>query len=283
MILGVLAGGLGNQLFQIYTTIAYSLENNSSFTFLNKLQTFGITLRSTYWNTFFKSLQPYLLDETHYQGINFSKIKELEFKYNPLPSFPENNDYELIGYFQSYKYFEQYAYKIFILLQINDLKQNLLDTNSFHYDFNNTISIHFRIGDYLKLYHIYPILNYEYYKNALNIILKNTDLHINKKILVLYFCEQKDLIFVKDIIIKLQYEFKELVFECVDFKLQDWEQMLLMSCCNYNIIANSTFSWWAAYFNTNNDKIVCYPNKWIYNKRLDELDDLFPNQWIKVF
>ena len=47
-----LLGGLGNQLFQIFTTIAYALNNNNNAVFLNIDKTSGMTLRKTYWNTF---------------------------------------------------------------------------------------------------------------------------------------------------------------------------------------------------------------------------------------
>jgi hypothetical protein len=48
------------------------------------------------------------------------------------------------------------------------------------------------------------------------------------------------------------------------------------------VIGNSTYSWWGAYFNTNKDKFICYPNQWIYSKRREELVGLFPPNWFKI-
>jgi hypothetical protein len=53
-----------------------------------------------------------------------------------------------------------------------------------------------------------------------------------------------------------------------------------MSCCNYNIIANSSFSWWGAYLNTNPNKIVCYPKTWFVNNT--DTSDLCPLEWKKI-
>ena len=65
-----------------------------------------------------------------------------------------------------------------------------------------------------------------------------------------------------------------------DYNIPDYEQLLLMSLCSHNIIANSTFSWWGAYFNKNSNKIVCYPSIWV--GITDNTSDLFPKAWTKI-
>ena len=82
--------------------------------------------------------------------------------------------------------------------------------------------------------------------------------------------------------------FEDTIFIKVDDSISDWKQLLLMSGCNYNIIANSSYSWWAAYMNTNEEKIVCYPDIWfgpkiLCNRSHDEhMKDMFPYDWICI-
>ena len=59
--------------------------------------------------------------------------------------------------------------------------------------------------------------------------------------------------------------------------------LILMKLCDHNIIANSTFSWWAAWLNNNPEKIVIAPNNWFGNAYLHQNTiDLIPDAWIKI-
>ena len=100
-------------------------------------------------------------------------------------------------------------------------------------------------------------------------------------LIILYFCEEQDNAAINIKILKRR--FKNLKFIKGDDKLADWEQMLSMSCCEHNIIANSTFSWWGAYFNANKGKIVCYPNQWFGPKLAHKnTKDICPEEWVKI-
>jgi hypothetical protein len=274
-------GGLGNQIFQIFATISYAIKTRQQFKFSN-LKTLGggtTTIRNTYWDSFFSRLNLFTTGEFPKLHI----IKEKDFTFNELPIYemviPSRNIL-LFGYFQSYKYFEANYSIICKMIGLENLKENLLKKMNYDANFlKQTISMHFRIGDYKNIQDYHPILKKEYYQNALNYILTKNSNTLNT---VIYFCEDTDLSEVNEMIGYLSSIYPLLKFIRGENKLKDWEQMLLMSCCHHNIIANSSFSWWAAYFNGWEDKIICYPSIWFGPAAKHDTRDLYPNNWTKI-
>lgn len=287
MITAFNCGGLGNQLFQIFCVISYSYEHNVDFRFLNQHVLFSQNkIRFSYWNSFLIELKEYLYDNETIIKINkkspFNIFIENGFEYNKIP-FTENENIKIEGYFQSYKYFENYKDKIFDLIQLKN-KQIMIKNNFKFFDFDNSISIHFRLGDYKQFPRIHPISTFEYYLNSLKYILEKRYSNNNKKIDIIYFHENtdnEDIVNVNNIINNLTKDLNHITLNFIEVPkdLTDWEQLLLMSLCHDNIIPNSTFSWWGAYFNNNEDKIVTYPDTWFGIDCHHNTKDLCPPSW----
>jgi len=320
-------GGLGNQLFQIYTTIAHAIEWKAVFYFLDSDISPSITYRKTYWKTFLNSFGIFLKGEQEIKLMEQKQIeqrqvclniKEKEFAYNQIvypniefiKSYTKVDDIviKLNGYFQSYLYFEKHFQTINRMIRLEDQKNQVIEkynafaSQSFSRETPYKMSMHFRLGDYVKLQHTHPITPFEYYYTCMTYIIMN-EVTIRdtepKKFSIYYFCEDEWKEYVDTNYIKrLEENFGntngiELCFIPVTSQsssLDDWEQMLLMSCCDINIIANSTFSLWGAYFNTkfieNNNKqdssnsstYVYYPTKWFQDSVGHDVKNLFKSE-----
>jgi len=275
-----LMGGLGNQLFQIFTTISHAINIKTRFVFIDveKLGGGQTIVRPTYWDNFLIKLKPF----TSKAFPQMLLVKEDDFRYNDLNLYKHKNQGQnicLYGYFQSYKYFYENFYNICKMIGLEQIKQTVIEKSGFTQEtLNDTISLHFRLGDYKKIQHYHPIMTYEYYKKSLEFFKIREKLKKN----ILYFCEEEDLADVNETINKLKGNFPTLNFIRASNDLSDWEQMILMSCCRDNIIANSSFSWWAAHFNMNPYKIVCYPATWFGEVAGHDTRDLCPIEWNKI-
>ena len=260
-------GGLGNQLFQIFTSMAYAYRTNNNYVFLkNKRQDDN---RRTYWYDMFDQLN--IVDELP----ELRDYNECSFNYTPFNSI---KDIKLNGWFQSYKYFEKEYKYLFNLCKFED--KRLLCLNRYNYPYSNSISIHFRIGDYAKKAHnsFHGICKNDYYVTGIEKIVNST----NEKFDILCFSEKEDEIDVNNRIEYIKKSFPTFNFIKVSYDISDWEQLLIMSLCKHNIIANSTFSWWSAYMNDNVNKIIIYPLPWFSEAANINTSDLFPNKWISI-
>ena len=136
---------------------------------------------------------------------------------------------------------------------------------------NNSISIHIRRGDYLlpKYRNIYgDICNEEYYQKAIEHILKCVDDPF-------FFVFSDDIDWAKSII-----NVSNVTFVNNNKGKDSYIDMFLMSLCHHNIIANSTFSWWAAQLNKHSDKIMIAPIRWF--KSLFKDPNIFTESWIRI-
>ncbi len=180
----------------------------------------------------------------------------------------------LNGFWQSEKYFLKYADEIRKTFQRFELlsepgKKILSEIKN-----TNSIGIHVRRGDYIsnaKANSFHGVCSVDYYKSA---VLKINEKANSKPDLFVF---SDDIEWCKN---NFQFENKITFVENYPDK-KSFEDLLLMSICSHNIIANSSYSWWGAWLNSNKSKIVIAPVKWFNQSELDTID-LFPASWIQL-
>ena len=285
MIIVKLNGGLGNQLFQYSLGRKLSLKNNDVFKL--DLSDFTADNPRSYSLGEFNIIENFASDE----DINKIKksgvwklidklkpyCKRSAIKYQGYDFDPNilklSGNFYLDGYWQSEKYFQdieniirkEVALKNPIENKYADLISQIKNTNS--------VSIHIRRGDYItnkKFSKVYNLLDEKYYQKAVKFIAeKISDPH--------FFIFSDNINWVKQ---NLNIPYLK-TFVSGDNETKDYEELILMSLCQHNIIANSSFSWWGAWLNKNADKIVISPDKW-FNDKIGNAKDLIPENWIKL-
>lgn len=285
-----LMGGLGNQMFQYATAKSLAIKNNTSVAmdmiFFDNLEE-NDTPREYELDCFrisneiiSPSKRP---DENRTSSpgtLNrfrrLSRTREWqiyrEAHHNFDPNVLKLADWTyLIGYWQSEKYFkdiremllEDFSFKE----QPNKKCQEMLELiNS-----SRSISIHVRRGDYItnpNANKFHGTKDYNYYDAAVKTIAKEVS---DPKL----FIFSDDLDWCKK---NLKFTYPTVYVEGNDKGFQD---MRLMLNCQHNVIANSSFSWWAAWLNNNPDKLVVGPKKWFNDPKVNT-SDVMPSSWIKI-
>ena len=210
--------------------------------------------------------------------------REKAYHYTAMQPYSEiGQDFKFFGYFQSYRYFHELGPQLFKMINLYEQLENVREKHKGKYIFRNYVSLHFRLGDYKRVgASCHPIASNAYYMKALNQLMTLTN---NTTHDVLYFFEEEDRGTIEKNITELKEEFPSITFTQVDTRIPDYEQILMMALCSDNIIANSSFSWWGAYFNCNPNKNVFYPDTdhWFGPKiKKENMDDLCPKSWNHV-
>lgn len=289
MIIVQLKGGFGNQLFQYAAGLSLASVHNTPLKVdvseLNQPDKQIGTFRAFELQQII--LEPLIADENEIrqmQPLGLHKFidklrppykrsvyKEQDFSFD-LNFFKAGDNIYLKGYRQSEKYFKNIEEKIRYGFQLKPALIRSLEEKGRQLSSISSVSIHIRRGDYanpiVKEYH--GILEASYYQNAIAVLeLKVPDCR--------FFVFSDDSEWVNKNL-RFSSPFEMISGIQTTSAIEDF---YLISQCKHQVIANSTFSWWAAWLNPNPGKIVIAPKKWFNNAPYDTRD-LIPESWIKL-
>lgn len=256
-------GAIGNQLFQYAALYSIGKLNGYDIKIPDTKEHFdeGTFRIQHYFLNCFNNIHAQILTEDDFKQIKHTANWSYNIYNKNLFNIPDFTNLE--GYFQSYKYFNIFE---------NDLKNQLVFKDSvkdsvhkkYNIDISKFSSVHLRYGDYAHRQNYHPIMDKNYYEKAFQIINSQNYLVFSDTI------EKAKEIFG---------QFKEINFIYIENN-HAFEDMYLMSICQNNILANSSFAWWAAWLNKNDNKVIA-PSNWMgpaYNGQWS-INDLIPENW----
>ncbi len=253
-------GGLGNQMFQYAYGKKLILIDKKNIFF--DISSFNKKSKDTG--------RQFILDK-----FNIDSSIEFINKGNFITSFINKIISKITGnygFYQSEKYFkpiEKIIRREFTLKEPLSSAAQIISNEIL--DKKDSVSIHIRRGDYVldkKTNKHHGTCELDYYKKAIE--------YIKDKIQSPVF-----FIFSDDIEWPKENIKEENSFFISNPEIKDYEELILMSNCNHQIIANSSFSWWGAWLNQNPNKIVIAPQKWL-NTDISKQPDIVPKTWIKI-
>lgn len=265
MIYCKLKGGLANMLFQIAGAMGIAKKMGVGTSFPNLMEHLNYLNNDNHYNERLKHAFDYLflfgkLNQTQIQ----TPVRNIHYPFQYVDYNLPIGNYFIEGFFQSEKYFVHAKEEIFELFKEPDALQTIIQ-DKYPYFSGRTTSIHVRRGDYLKNPNYHPTQPMSYYTEAINILDNDTD----------YFLVfSDDIEWCKNNIIgeKIVYISEEV----------DYIDLFLMARCNNNIISNSSFSWWGAWLNKNENKKVIGPSLWFGPIVGENTNDILPETWIKL-
>ena len=290
MIVIQLQGGLGNQMFQyaaaktlankldkfLYLDVFalnYDRQRNYNLDCFPNIKEKTILLTEKEWNKL-KSIKFYLNKLKGKTGeLKVSVYIENSKDFASYNRLDFGADIILLkGYFQSERYFQtnyndlQMYFDIALPRKYKSIVDNMKEDES--------VAIHVRRGDYISN----PAAKRFYFNCRQDYYLKSLEYITNK------ISSDLSIYIFSDDISWVKNEFKLLSGKSITYMDSNSDDpayidLILMSKCKYQIIANSTYSWWAAWLNNYSSKIICTPAKWFNNHPNNEI---IPQSWILI-
>ena len=238
-------GHLGNQLFQIASTIGLAKKHNHDFAF-----------KIWKYKDYFKNQLPEIKD------CNLKHLPEKYYEYHDWDI--KNDNYDLEGWLQTEKYFDKELTKHYFSFK-EDVVNNIKDKYAEAFN-KQTILLSIRRGDFVN----HP----DYFQVPIKFYLGALIKHFNN-------WEDYNLIVLSDDIEYCKFHFGFLPNAFFGDGLNAVEQLCLGSLSTHFIIGNSTFSWWSAWLGEKEESKIIIPIKNFRGKKAKELNDLdyFPKRW----